>query len=239
MKLAGIPPIASAAHLSTNCGLFASMEEKEKAISAARLFESKGCTMRKEKLRHSLMFCGPVGTGKSWLATAVFKERMYRHEQLSMGPSIVPCYWRGFKQIVRDVQSTYSDSSKSSDDVINNYARCKLLLIDDFGDMESGKSSDDQRSISFEIIDYRNSHNKETLFTTNLEVGEMEAKYGSRLFDRIMEMCSVITMRGDNMRRTLPDVQDHVDLAKIMEAMPEIKGLKPLPKDKFKLNSEV
>lgn len=230
IKFAGIGYRHAPAHLTTNTKVYAEKEGKKKAYKTSLMYAKKGFTLRNEKLRHSMMFCGSVGTGKTWLATAVFKYLMYGYEHNNNSSFVVSCYWRGFRDIIREVQATYSDKSTSSDSVITNYKRCKLLLIDDFGDMDSGKSSDDQRSIVFDILDYRNSNGASTLFTTNLELGEMEEKWGKRLFDRIMEMSSVLKVSGDNLRRTMPEDPEHRYLMDILKLMPDVDSLLAIPK---------
>lgn len=212
MKVAGIPPLHSPAHLDRTCPIYQDSVHKESAFKDASRFRNENGLIRNSKKRSSLLLYGGVGTGKTWLATAVFKDRLAWMEKQNTVQFCVRAFWRRHSDITREVQATYSDPSTSSDLVIKKYQEARLLLIDDFGDMESGKESDDKRQIMLEILDHRNSAQLPTLLTSNLELSEMKDKWGERLFARVTEMAAVVPLQGQDLRMKPPKEPEYFEL---------------------------
>ena len=79
---------------------------------------------------------------------------------------------------------------------IDNLRERDLVIIDDIG---SVNSSNYDLTILSSIIDYRYSHKKATLFTSNLSVEQLAASVGARLADRIASDI-VIELKGSSRR---------------------------------------
>ncbi len=190
MERAGIPPRYRAAHLATNCQTFADLPDKAEALRVSSAFV--------ESPDHGLMIVGPVGTGKTWLATAVFKEWLYSADTYDET-------WTKYYSLVREVQAGYSDGT--ADEVIRTFQQKKFLLIDDFGDLDR-KASEDRAQIVYEIIDYRNDYGLPTIVTTNLTRAMIVEQYGERTADRLRQLCDVVEMGGDNLRQNAEAIME-------------------------------
>ena len=215
MRLSGIPPKHSAAHLQRNCRIFQGMKGKKDAYNIALRYAMARKVVKESRIKHSLLIGGSVGTGKTWLATAVFKHILWNVQAVNSKQKMF--IWITFNELMRSIQGTYSDKTKSTEEAIIPFKNASCLLIDDFGDMDEGESSNDKRSIVYEIIDARNSNERNTILTTNLELPEMKNKWGSRVFERVAEMSMYIPMKGDNMRQERPNATD--DERMITESM--------------------
>ena len=192
MKRSGIPPRFTEAHISKNCSDLAAMNGKRKAYNAAKEFAKRGKLFQRDKTRFTLLFCGGLGTGKTWLSTAVFKEILFREKH---------GLWKKFYKFVREIQSCYNSSGAATvDTVLGRYQRAPLLMLDDFGDMQLSVETEDRRRLLYEVLDYRNDHLLPTLLTTNLSPDEISSQFGERTFQRVLEMSAIVEMSGDNMR---------------------------------------
>lgn len=204
--LSGVSPKHAPAHLRRNCRIFRDMGGKQEAYTISERYAKAGKIARGDRVKHSLLIGGSVGTGKTWLGTAVFKHMLWMSQAQHNTRKMF--IWTTFSEMIRSIQGTYSDSSKSTDDILAYFRNANCLLIDDFGDMDDTDTSKDKRSLVYEIIDSRNSNQRETILTTNLELKEMRTKWGERIFERVAEMCRYIPMKGENMRHSKVSITD-------------------------------
>jgi len=193
MDRAEIPPRFQLAHLLRNCGTWSEDPNRADAYAVALTFADLGYVEDRSRERYALFLTGEYGRGKTWLASAVFKNLLARHTS---------GMWRMFHWFIREVQSTYHSSAKqSSDAIIRAYQKTPLLLLDDVGDLERGsRETEDRTRLLYEVLDYRNNYLLPTIITTNLNPNEMEAQFGARTFQRILEMSAFAVMAGDNLR---------------------------------------
>lgn len=194
LERSGIPPRYQRAHLATNCAEYANDDAKKRAHEAARDLANTGRVTSRGAERFALLLTGPYGTGKTWLATGAFKAILART------PSKAGL-WRKFYGFVRDVQATYArGSEKSSDEVIGQFQRAKVLLLDDVGDLNAPGETEDRRRLLYEVLDYRNDHLLPTILTTNLTGDAIAQQFGERTMQRVLEMCAMVAMEGRDYR---------------------------------------
>jgi len=192
MKLAGIPPRFQEAHISNNCGIYATVDGNRLAYSQGKEFAKAGKVKQRDQERVAFFLCGGFGVGKTWLATAIFKELLHR------GNGGIWCKFYG---LIREIQSCYNSGSKTTTDaVVNKYQHTPLLLIDDVGDMTVSTETEDRKRLLYEVIDTRNDYFLPTIITTNLSSNQLEKQFTERTFQRILEMSAIYKMDGDNMR---------------------------------------
>lgn len=120
-----------------------------------------------------ILFLGPNGRGKTF-AAAVYALRIS-----ALGFS---CYWQDATMLVLRLRAVYRDGSKESElDVIQEFQKPNLLLLDDFG---AEKATDYSMQSFYAIIAQRMNADKATVLTTNLSLAalqEAEPRIASRL----------------------------------------------------------
>ena len=141
-----------------------------------------------------LMLCGSCGLGKSGLASST-TQHITKTGKLAL--------WIDYTTFLRKVQATYRNTEgPTGDEVIGAAAQVPFLIIDDLGDVERDKApiTDDQRRITYQLISSRHSAMLPTLITTNLDIDQLYAQFGPRISDRILELCHLVTIAGNNLR---------------------------------------
>lgn len=122
-----------------------------------------------------MVMCGKPGTGKNHLAIAIAKH-VIREFRSSVGFTTA-------LRIARNFKSTWSkNSSRTEDEVIEQYTSRDLLIIDEVG-VQFG--SDAEKLIMFEIINTRYERMKPTILISNQTREELSAFIGERVIDRM------------------------------------------------------
>lgn len=157
-----------------------------------------------------LLFMGPCGIGKTHLAVAIIKELMQTKN--------VPCYFCDFRELIRDIQASYSlDSHLTESNVLSPVFQKEVLVLDELG---AKRTTAWVEEMVFYIINNRYIHKKLTIFTSNYldrEEDEEDSRddyykkkdvtlvdrVGERLRSRIYEMCKIVEMYGDDYRKKI------------------------------------
>ena len=131
----------------------------------------------------NIFLCGPAGTGKTHLATALV--RGYPDARI-VKPQHIYRACRGHKDGAEEQA------------VIDSFVNIPFLVIDDLGIYETGFAY----SILMEIIDGRDMAEKKGLIiTSNLKMGALaEHLKSEQITSRIAGMCKVIEMTGEDWR---------------------------------------
>ncbi len=154
-----------------------------------------------------LLFIGPCGVGKTHLAVAIIKELIEKKN--------VPCSFYDFRELIRDIQSTFTpDSNLTESDVLAPVFEHEVLVLDELG---AKRTTAWVEETVFYIINQRYNQKKLTLFTSNyLDTEEEEDtrdsfykksgdtlvdRIGVRLRSRLYEMCKIVEMWGDDYRK--------------------------------------
>ena len=138
-----------------------------------------------------LFLTGNVGSGKTHLVVAIidYIARIHKRKIKSFVT---------FKTSVNMLaEIKYSFDKNSTEQVIEDYENCCLLVIDDLG---SEKTTDWTNELFYKIIDYRYSNLKPLIITTNLTDQELKEKLSERLISRIYEMCKGLKLTGKDYR---------------------------------------
>ncbi len=169
--------------------------------------------------RPGLLFMGRPGLGKTHLAVAVIKALI-----LEGGAD---CKFVDFFQLLSDIRYGYSQDL-SEQAIINPYVHAQVLVVDE---LAKGRNTEWELTMLDQIISSRyNAADKITLFTTNYmdvpsnpeqkeddskfadtqskafgksAVGEetLQDKIGERIFSRLIEMCRLVKLQGEDYRQ--------------------------------------
>lgn len=83
-------------------------------------------------------------------------------------------------------------------DYVENLINCNTgICIDDIG---AEKQTEYSQEIFYLIINKFYTREKLLFMVTNLSITEFQEKYGDRLFSRIVEMCNLLEIKGEDKR---------------------------------------
>jgi DNA replication protein DnaC len=156
-----------------------------------------------------LLFMGPQGVGKTHLAIGIIKALMRRKG--------VPCMFRAFPELLKEIQMSYSPVSESSElSLLAPVLETEVLVLDELGSQTPSTWVKD--TVSY-VLNYRYSENKVTIFTTNyldhedpLSSGKgvfysLRDRIGDQMRSRLYEMCKTIVMAGNDFRQYIKDAE--------------------------------
>lgn len=141
-----------------------------------------------KKLSKGLIFHGPYGTGKTYVAASI------ANALLDKG---IPVLMTNFTRIINTISGMYSGKQEYLDS-LNQF---DLLILDDLG---VERSSEYMQENVFNIIDSRYRAGLPLIITTNLTLAEIstaKSKNEIRIYDRVIEMCHPIEVKGTSRRR--------------------------------------
>lgn len=166
--------------------------EKDKSYIIAKNYVKEYEQMKKENI--GLLFCGTVGSGKTYLAcciaNALIEEYMIRVKI------------RNFAQIINDLQKSGFDLDKN--EYIESLTNVSVLILDDLGIERDTSYTKEQ---VYNIVNSRYLKQKPTIFTTNLPYEKIQnsddgVEY-ERIYSRIIEMCIPVKVMGEDFRKRL------------------------------------
>lgn len=157
------------------------------AIASAVAFSER------ERPTGSIYFHGPVGCGKTLLASKMLYYRAWLHDkkvtESGDWPFEEPAFDYGrivsVPALLARIRDTFSPESERTRDVINEFRFGRFVVLDDIG---AESPTDWVRDIMFQIIDWRYGYNAPTVFTSNCTLRQLADRLGERIADRILEM---------------------------------------------------
>ena len=160
--------------------------------------------------QRALLFCGPPGTGKTHLLSAMLRELAAK--------KVVRGRYEEFFLLLSDIRDGFS-RGVSSREWLEPLRQVDVLAIDEIG--KGGKNREFEQGILDEIVSVRYNAGRPTLLATNYppagatwqfavegEVAEsLEQPVGARIYSRIHEMCDVVDVVAHDQRKELHDVR--------------------------------
>lgn len=135
-----------------------------------------------------LLLHGKVGAGKSYLAACI------ANELIDQGYLVK---YSTLTTMVNEMNATFEDKA----DYLYKLNRYDLIIIDDFGTERNTEFMNEQ---AYSVINARYESGKPMVITTNLsgeELNHPPTIDTARLFDRILEVCHPVEVKGTSRRR--------------------------------------
>jgi len=156
------------------------LENAQKALKAAEEFLER-CRSKPQGL--GLLFTGPVGSGKTFLAAAITNGLIEQGIQVLF--LVVP-------DLLDELRATYDKRSETMEiDLLDTARSVPVLVLDDLG---AHNYTEWTRNRLYSIINYRLNEELPTIVTTNLTLQELEEHLGQRTSSRLVQMTRVFRL---------------------------------------------
>lgn len=149
-----------------------------RALNAAIAFV-KECQCNPHGL--GILYTGPVGSGKTYLAASIANELMEAELQVLF--LVVP-------DLLDELRATYK-SDVNEMDLLDTARTVPILILDDLG---AHNYTDWTRNRLYSIINYRMNEQLPTVITSNLSLDEMEDYIGVRTTSRIIQSSRIFRL---------------------------------------------
>jgi DNA replication protein DnaC len=128
--------------------------------------------------RHvNLTITGKTGTGKTWEAAALTRSLLVDR--------MVPVVFTRVPELLDSLRP-----DKSGIDIVG-YQAAPVLVLDDLGAERATEWTGEQL---YRISDYREAHSLPTIITSNLEAGELNARYDERVTRRLFQRSALLVL---------------------------------------------
>jgi DNA replication protein DnaC len=165
-------------------GTKTNLESAKRALDAAKNFIN---SYLKDPYGLGLLFTGPVGSGKTFLAVSIANELMLHNCQVLF--LVVP-------DLLDELRAAYK-SEVNELDLLDTARTVPILILDDLG---AHNYTEWTRNRLYSIINYRMNELLPTIVTTNLSLDEMEDYLGSRTTSRLVQMSRIFRLNSEDIR---------------------------------------
>jgi DNA replication protein DnaC len=148
---------------------------------------------------------GDCGVGKTYQSVGLYKtilgnlqknenkDLQYSFKDYEDSRTVV---FSNFVDFLADLKKQFSDDN-SEREISKLIKTNHILFIDDFG---TEKITEWTEEVIYRLINHRYEYMKPTFFTSNLSIKELSERVGDRIASRIVEMCEVIKLEGEDRR---------------------------------------
>lgn len=140
--------------------------------------------------RKGIYLHGTVGTGKTHLAYAI-----YKHLKDDMQLRVL---FHNTTELMFDIKRDFDRSQYDKlrwEEKLTDFKG--VLILDDIG---AERLTDFVAETFYLIINSRYNEMLPTIFTSNLPIGELAERIGDRTASRIVEMCDIVRLDGEDKR---------------------------------------
>ena len=157
------------------------------------------------RIKSLYLYSESPGTGKTTSAAAVLNEWLAVHYVGSLKRGRQPEQRPAYFLEVNAFQTDYNLASMTNDEAgmaaikatIQRTQTAPFAVLDDIGVRGATEAF---RSYVHAIVNYRTTNGLPTVFTSNLEISEMERVFDARLYDRMRDQCAVLEFGGQSKR---------------------------------------
>ena len=160
----------------------------------ARLYVSTLIDTDREPERGFLLHGSP-GTGKTLLGCIMLNELMLNRRK--------PGRFLNLSKYLQQLRDTYSEESDNYGQtwrIIESLGKIPYLVIDDFGVQ---RSTEWAKEVLYDLVDTRYAEKRFTVITTNQPLSELQQLSQGRIYSRLLEMCKLVAMEGEDYRQHL------------------------------------
>ena len=139
----------------------------------------------------SLVFVGNVGAGKTYLIECIANALIQKSQYVVFSTAF---------DLNRTIQNSFGVGTLEREAMLAPYFESDLLIIDDLGSEPIIKNV--TISNLFSVINERQSHNLPIIISTNLDIEEIQERYGDRVASRIFNkrLNLIIPFLGKDLR---------------------------------------
>lgn len=158
-----------------------------------------------QSTKKSIIFTGPVGTGKTHKMLEIFVPWMLHKTVSNLSwpfsepkPYKTETVQRNFMTVseaLRKIKQSFD--TKTDDDIVEWMTKVEVLFLDDLG---TEKISDWTREVFFTVINERYNWMRPIVVSTNLSLREIADSYGDRMASRLYQMAEIIKLQGQDLR---------------------------------------
>lgn len=186
---------------------------------AAAQLKAEHFALQYPAVEHGLCFYGPVGTGKTHLMVAIFRELTLRKG--------VGCRFIDYGNLLQDLRRSYADR-KGDGYLMMPLVDVELLVIDELG---KGRGTEWEETVLDDLISRRYNAGRTTLCTTNFDptlapleteagpnqsftgrelraagtrLPSLSERIGERIYSRLCAMTEFVEVDGGDYRRGQP-----------------------------------
>lgn len=170
----------------SNFGKLVNFSDAEKGASGnlKSLYELMKKWCHSDFKKNIIFLSGEVGTGKTYLTRAMANELIEQGKIVKLVTAFQMS--RDFKEY----RSTYNET------ILDKYLSCEFLFIDDLGTEVIYKNSTIE--FLYQVLNERQMRKLCTIITSNLDLAEIRDRYDERIFSRIANRETSITVNLKN-----------------------------------------
>ncbi len=156
----------------------------QKALKAAQAFTTNVLDNPNEV---GLLFTGPVGCGKTYLAASIANVLIEKHLKVLF--LVVP-------DLLDELRASFNNKNAelTEFDLLDLARTIPVLILDDLG---AHNYTEWARNRLYSILNYRTNEQLPTIITTNLSFAEIEQHLGERTCSRLVQMCRLFRLSVD------------------------------------------
>ena len=172
-----------------------------------------------EQMNPGIIFYGDVGRGKTHLMAAIVRSLMLTHG--------ITARFVEFSHLLADLKSNFGRGEGAAA-LIEPLVQVDILAIDELG---KGRNTEFEGTVLDELVSRRYNAGRTILATTNYSPGTSQGmavpdftsgrrpalvdRVGDRVYSRLLEMCEMVHIDGQDYRQNLADQRAHRGTGKL------------------------